>query len=86
MTHKKVYNNNPNEAEPEDVVLLLRVQYRRNTSWQGTIQCFNTRESRIFRSVLELGSLIHDAKLKSGKKDNQTKPKMPIWSEKESVS
>jgi len=50
------------KKENEDIVLYVRVQYRRNTSWQGTIQWLDGRKKSTFRSVLELGNLIKDLK------------------------
>jgi hypothetical protein len=51
---------NHKNSVKEDSVFLLRVQFRRNTSWQGTVQCLNSRKNCIFRSVLELGALIDE--------------------------
>jgi len=52
--------NQQNNSNTEDSVFLLRVQFRRNASWQGTVQCMNSRKNCIFRSVLELGVLIDE--------------------------
>lgn len=57
-------NNNTNSKE---LVFYIRVQYRRNSSWQGIIQWVDGKRKRIFRSVLELGNLIHDARQKASK-------------------
>ncbi len=70
----------------KDLTFYLRVQYRRNTSWQGTIQWLDGRKSVKFRSVLELTNLIHDAKLQAaGKEDNPSLLKKE-WINKEIVS
>ncbi len=68
-----------------DQVFFVRVQYRRNSSWQGTIQWLNGRKTSVFRSALELGNLINDAREEaSGDKTKSGKNK--IWQNKESVS
>ena len=79
------HSNQNDKAQNEDVVFYVRVQYRCNSSWQGTIQWMDGKKSSVFRSVLELGNLINDAKQsKSGGKrlDSNTSN----WNEKESVS
>jgi hypothetical protein len=81
MNHKQ----NNNEAQNDDLVFFIRVQYRCNSSWQGTIQWMDGRKTSIFRSALELGNLINDARQEAAGKD--TKHKMIIkWEDKESVS
>ncbi len=70
----------------EDTVFLLRVQYRRNTSWQGTIQCLNTKKSCVFRSVLELGTLIDEARTEILGDEKTKKEGKSAWEDKESVS
>ena len=71
------------KKENEDIVLYIRIQYRRNASWQGTIQWLNGRKKSTFRSVLELGNLIKDARQKvSGGTNN----KASSWKDKESAS
>ena len=71
------------KKENEDIVLYVRVQYRRNTSWQGTIQWLDGRKKSTFRSVLELGKLIDNAKSKSSGGNEKTAPK---WVDKGNVS
>jgi hypothetical protein len=74
-----------NKTHKEDLVFFIRVQYRRNSSWQGTIQWMDGRKTSIFRSALELGNLINDARQEAAGKD--AKQKMTIkWEDKESVS
>ena len=73
-------------SKKEDTVFFLRIQFRRNTSWQGTLQCLTSRETRIFRSVLELGSLMSEAVAKTAGKEDTEIPKFTIWEDKESVS
>ncbi len=73
-------------SKNEDTVFFLRVQFRRNTSWQGTLQCLNSRETRIFRSVLELGSLMSEAVAGTAGVDGDKKPDLSVWEDKESVS
>jgi len=40
---------------------LVRVQYRQNASWQGTIQWLDQKKTVPFRSMLEMIMLIQDA-------------------------
>jgi len=40
---------------------LVRIKYRQNTSWQGTIQWLDGKQTRHFRSCLELVMLIEEA-------------------------
>ena len=40
---------------------LVRIKYRQNTSWQGTVQWFDGKQTRCFRSCLELVMLIEEA-------------------------
>ncbi|MBU3191217.1 hypothetical protein K9O30_18435 [Clostridium bowmanii] len=42
---------------------LVRIKYRQNTSWQGTIQWLDGKKTRHFRSCLELMMLIEGALL-----------------------
>jgi len=84
MEHKNHKDDLKNEAQ-DDLVFFVRVQYRRNTSWQGTIQWMDGKKSGTFRSVLELGNMIKDAKNeKSGQ--NQTNKLLTTWQGKNSVS
>ena len=45
----------------QDQVFFIRVQFRHNSSMQGTVTWLNRNKSRFFRSTLELGHLLHDA-------------------------
>jgi hypothetical protein len=40
---------------------LIRVQYKENTSWQGTVHWLEERKSQTFRSLLELIMLLEEA-------------------------
>lgn len=80
MDYKNEGSNNN-----EDIVLFVRVQYRRNTSWQGTVQWLDGKKTSTFRSVLELASLIEDAKTQALIEDNRKADK-PKWKNKEDVS
>ena len=79
-------NHENNTANNEDTVFLLRVQFRRNTSWQGTLQCLSTKEKCVFRSVLELGSLMQEAIARNSGIDGLERPKFISWNKKEDVS
>jgi len=72
-----------NKSQNKDLVFYVRVQYRCNSSWQGTIQWIDGKQEKKFRSVLELGNLINNARdIRSGGKQNiATK-----WQDKESAS
>ena len=75
-----------NEAGNEDMVFYLRIQYRRNSSWQGTIHYLNSKKTCIFRSVLELGNLLHEVKSKTTGESELKSPKNKGWEDKDSVS
>ncbi len=45
----------------QELVFHLRVQFRRNTSMQGTVKWIDGHKSSSFRSALELGNLINSA-------------------------
>ena len=40
---------------------LIGIKYRQNTSWQGTIQWLKGKQTRHFRSCLELVMLVEEA-------------------------
>ena len=46
----------------QDLVFYIKVQFRCNSSMQGTIQWMDGKKTETFRSILELGNLINDAK------------------------
>lgn len=54
-----------NEAERTSIEIstsfLVRILCRQNTSWQGTIQWLDGKQTRQFRSFLELVMLIEEA-------------------------
>lgn len=82
MKDKNQKDDLKNEAQ-DDLVFLVRVQYRRNTSWQGTIQWIDEKKSGNFRSVLELGNMIKDARcIRCSDKEKATLK----WEEKEGLS
>lgn len=74
-------HNNKSKHQHKDLVFFVRIQYRCNSSWQGTIQWLDGKKEQNFRSALELGSLINNAKIVSCD-DNILKQ----WNDKESVS
>jgi hypothetical protein len=75
-----------NNKAREDSVFLLRVQFRCNASWQGTVQSINSRKSCIFRSVLELGALMQEERNRiTGTSEERQKIKQS-WLEKDDVS
>ncbi len=46
----------------QELVFYVRVQFRRNSSMQGTIKWMDGRKTSSFRSVLEMGNLIDSAR------------------------
>ncbi|MGM0652296.1 MAG: hypothetical protein ACQES4_05890 [Bacillota bacterium] len=76
-------NNHNNKSQQKDLVFFLRIQYRCNSSWQGTIQWLGGKQESVFRSALELGNLINDAKgIRSADKQKSASK----WEDKESAS
>lgn len=58
-----------NEAAEEKVEkgkFIVRVQYRRNATWQGNIVWSDRHETKCFRSALELLKMIDSALEESG--------------------
>jgi len=49
---------------------LVKIQYRQNTSWQGTIKWIDGKQTRHFRSCLEMMMLI-EAALTSDKDESK---------------
>ncbi len=86
MGYKHENNFTQDEAENEDLVFYLRIQYRRNTSWQGTINFLNSKKTCIFRSVLELGNLLHEAISKPPGEIESKCPENKAWEDKDIVS
>ncbi|UWG98581.1 hypothetical protein LPY66_07260 [Dehalobacter sp. DCM] len=63
-------------TRPPEASFLIRIQYRQNASWQGTIQWLDQKKTRKFRSELELMMLINEA----------TQTNLVSWKNKEEVS
>ncbi len=61
-------------------VFLVRIQFRQNASWQGTIQWLDTKKTRTFRSFLEMTMLIHEGLMK---KELDDKYQFRSWDDKE---
>ncbi len=78
-------NQQTNDKKIEqDLVFYIKIQYRCNSSMQGTIQWMDGKKTSVFRSALELGNLINDAKQKAA--GTEGKISFGQWEEKESVS
>ncbi len=45
----------------EQATFVVQVQFRQNATWQGTIQWLEEKESRKFRSLLEMIKLMDEA-------------------------
>ena len=69
----------------QDLVFYIKIQYRCNSSMQGTIQWMDGKKTSVFRSALELGNLINDAKQKTANSNNIDYG-FGKWEEKEIVS
>lgn len=69
----------------KDLVFYLRIQYRCNSSWQGSLQWIDGRKTEVFRSVLELANLIESARRLSSEKSPDSSF-MLDWEDKEIVS
>lgn len=63
---------------------LIRIQYRQNASWQGTIQWLEEKKTKHFRSELEMIMLINEAAEKVNIKADQNK--ISSWENKDQVS
>ena len=74
-----------NQNREQDLVFYIKIQFRRNSSMQGTIQWMDGKKTSVFRSALELGNLINDAKQKAQGPDN-LQHGLGKWEEKEIVS
>ena len=59
---------------------LIRIRFRQNASWQGTIHWLDGKESKNFRSMLEMVTLIQEA-LDRQEKGSQN---LRSWSSKNS--
>ena len=79
--------NNPanDKLNDHDLVFHVRVQYRRNSSMQGSIQWMDGKKSSYFRSILELGNLINEARQEAEGK-NYIRNAVRKWEDKESAS
>jgi hypothetical protein len=73
-----------NQNKEQDLIFYIKIQYRCNSSMQGTIQWMDGKKTSVFRSALELGNLINDAKQKAA--GNEGKLVFGKWEEKEIVS
>lgn len=76
--------NEINGYKLETTSFLIKVQYRQNTSWQGTVQWLGGNQTRHFRSCLELLMLIEEALVSDAAKDKIIE--FQTWDGKESVS
>jgi len=60
------------DLKTADSSFLIKIKYRQNSSWQGTVQWIETGKTQNFKSCLELIRLM-DIAVNSGKdnKDNE---------------
>lgn len=74
-----------NKLNEQDLIFYIKVQFRCNSSMQGTVQWIDGKKTSKFRSVLELANLINDARQKAsgGNKKDYSADK---WEDKEIVS
>ena len=50
----------PEEMQDKPAAFLLHVQFRQNSTWQGTLEWLSEKQTKRFRSELELIGLIAD--------------------------
>ena len=55
-----------NELKGESATFIVKVQYRQNSTWQGTVIWTEKNKKQAFRSALELLKLIDGALDESG--------------------
>jgi predicted Rdx family selenoprotein len=72
------------ESSNTEASFLIRIQYRQNASWQGTIQWLEEKKTKQFRSELEMMMLINEAADKVNIQTDRTK--LGSWNKKEEVS
>ena len=77
-------SENRGSVAPGGATFLVRVLFRQNASWQGSIQWLDGKASRPFRSLLEMILLINEALETTGGPD--TVSEFRTWNEKEEVS
>ncbi len=66
---------------------LVRVIFRQNASWQGTVQWLEGKKTQHFRSLLELTLLLQEALEQTrGTAGAEEKIEFRSWNEKEIVS
>jgi len=58
VSHQKLLNL---KASSKGQAFFIRVKFRRNNCWQGTIQWLEGEKTCSFRSLLEMIFLIHEA-------------------------
>jgi len=63
---------------------LVKIQYRQNTSWQGTIKWMDGKQTRHFRSCLEMIMLI--AAALTSDKDESKKIEFHSWRENDEAT
>ncbi len=68
----------------EGTSFLVRVNFRQNASWQGTVQWLDGEKTVTFRSSMELAMLILEAMQES--KDGKVIYQAPSWNDKQEVS
>ena len=64
---------------------MVRIQFRQNASWQGTVQWLEGKKTLPFRSMLELVHLLREAtEMEPG--TPETEAQFHTWSDREEVS
>ncbi|RQD78662.1 MAG: hypothetical protein D5R97_00130 [Candidatus Syntrophonatronum acetioxidans] len=78
-------NKNKEAINPyKEITFLVRIQYRHNASWQGTLSWLEGKKTIRFRSLLELILLMQEALEESGASCATCQFKE--WKDKEEVS
>lgn len=63
----------------------VRIHYRQNSTWQGSIQWLEGRSTRYFRSALEMIMLMQEAIAKSGGQEGAG-VEFQSWADEETIS
>jgi len=64
---------------------MVRIQFRQNASWQGTVQWLEGKKTLPFRSMLELVLLLREA-MEKEPGTPETGAQFHTWSHREEVS
>ena len=69
------------QRDSKGLQFLVRIQYRQNASWQGSLQWLNKKKNVPFRSLLEMLTLIREAGNEN--QDLENAPHFHSWQDRE---